>query len=62
MGPVLPCAVDKEIVFCINSVSSPHIKASNVNPDFDEIEFFFSYEVEPYKNGLNPSFEESKFY
>jgi len=51
MGPVLPCAIDKEIVFCIRSNGISEIRAKNVSTDFHDIHFSLDQPIEPYPKG-----------
>lgn len=51
MGPVLPCAIDKEIVFCIRPVEISEIKVSNVNDTFVDLNFSIASGIEPYAKG-----------
>jgi len=51
MGPVLPCAIDKEIVFCIRPCETQEIKVSNVNHKFDDVGFSFKLGIEPFSKG-----------
>ena len=51
MGPVLPCAIDKEIVFCIRPSQKSEIRAENVNADFKDIHFSLEQPIEPYPKG-----------
>ena len=51
MGPVLPCAIDKEIVFCIRKNSMAEIFATNVNPNFKDIRFSLIRPIKPYSAG-----------
>ena len=45
MCPVLPCAVDREIVFCARTREDKLVKLANVE-DFPDVEFSISYEIE----------------
>ena len=51
MGPVLPCAIDREIVFCIRENHSNEINATNVNPNFEDIRFSVDQPIESYSSG-----------
>ncbi len=51
MGPVLPCAIDKEIVFCIRPSNKSTITAINVNQKFEAVDFSVDLNIEPYDKG-----------
>jgi len=51
MGPVLPCAIDKEIVFCLRKNDSAAITVNNVNPKFSDLKFSISQLIDPYAKG-----------
>ena len=51
MGPVLPCAIDKEIVFCLRKNDSDEIIVNNVNPKFSGLKFCLSQPIDPYAKG-----------
>jgi N-acetylgalactosamine kinase len=51
MGPVLPCAIDREIVFCLRGNNSAEICISNVDPKFERIRFSFDRPFEAYSKG-----------
>ena len=39
MGPVLPCAISREIVFCIRPVKTSKITADNVEQEYNSFNF-----------------------
>jgi len=51
MGPVLPCAIDKEIVFCLRKNNSGEITVNNVNPKFSDLKFSIKHSIDPYTKG-----------
>ena len=50
-GPVLPCAIDREIILCIAPNSSGVVQIANVNQDYRPIEFSISKTIKPYERG-----------
>jgi len=50
-GVVLPCAIDREIVLCLIDNSSGLVRVSNVNPDYQEIQFSARNPIDPYEKG-----------
>jgi galactokinase len=50
-GPVLPCAIDREIILCLTDNTSGSIRVSNVNPDYKEFAFSARNIIEPYEKG-----------
>jgi galactokinase len=50
-GPVLPCAIDREIVMCLAANASEFIRISNVNPEYQQIEFSIKKTIESYERG-----------
>jgi len=51
MGPVLPCAIDREIVFCLRKSHSPDIHLSNITPAYEPIKFSLDKPILPYSRG-----------
>lgn len=51
MGPVLPCAINREIVFCLCESNSNIISVSNVSDEFENIEFSINRPINPYPKG-----------
>ncbi len=51
MGPVLPCAIDREILFCLKRAYSPEIRISNISPEFEKIQFSLDQPILPYSKG-----------
>jgi len=51
MGPVLPCAINKEIIFCIRPGKTSKINVLNVDKKFDDINFSIREKIEPYPTG-----------
>ncbi len=51
MGPVLPCAIDKEIVLIVVPLSSSTVNVSNVDAAFDSVEFDIGTEITPFDKG-----------
>jgi len=51
MGPVLPCAINKEIVFCIRPSGSQQINAVNAEEKFEQVSFTVKEKIEPYSRG-----------
>ncbi len=51
MCPVLPCAVDKEIVFCVRQGEPGVIKLTNVEDEFEDISFSLLEDIKPYQQG-----------
>ncbi len=51
MGPVLPCAIDREIVFCLRKNHSNEICVSNIAPAFEKIQFLLDQPISPYSKG-----------
>lgn len=51
MGPVLPCAINKEIVFCVRPAKTSAIQVRNVDAKFEPIEFAFDQTIEPFSKG-----------
>jgi N-acetylgalactosamine kinase len=51
MGPVLPCAIDREIVFCLRKNNSGEICASNTVPAFKKIQFSLNQPIKPGSKG-----------
>ena len=51
MGPVLPCAIDREIVFCLRENNSAEINVTNINPKFTDISFSINQLIQPYSKG-----------
>ena len=51
MGPVLPCAIDKEIIFVIRKNQNGEIFATNINGNFKDIRFSITRLIEPYPPG-----------
>ena len=50
-GPVLPCAIDREIIFYLTKTNSGIVKISNINPDYKEVTFSVRDPIEPYEKG-----------
>ena len=50
-GVVLPCAIDREIVLCLIDNSSGLVRVSNLNPDYQEIQFSARNPIDPYEKG-----------
>lgn len=50
-GVVLPCAIDREIALCLTDNSSGLVRVSNVNPDYQEIQFSARNPINPYEKG-----------
>jgi len=51
MGPVLPCAIDREIVFCLRKIQSNEIYVSNISPDFEKFRFSLDQKLLPFSKG-----------
>jgi N-acetylgalactosamine kinase len=51
MGPVLPCAINKEIVFCIRPGNLFQIHAINTDEKFSHIKFSINQKIEPESRG-----------
>lgn len=51
MGPVLPCAIDREIVFCLRANSSTEISMYNVDSKFEKFRFAWQKPISPYTKG-----------
>lgn len=51
MGPVLPCAINKEIVFCIHPTDTAEIRVSNLYERYVNVHFSLKEVIEPFKKG-----------
>ena len=51
MGPVLPCAIDREIVFCLRANFSKEISMSNIESKFEKFRFTWQKPILPYAKG-----------
>ncbi len=50
-GAVLPCTIDREIVICLTDNSHGLVRVSNLNPDYQEIQFSARNPIDPYEKG-----------
>lgn len=51
MGPVLPCALDREIVFAVRLNDRNRIHIANVEPGFEPVACYLSQNIDPYPRG-----------
>jgi len=51
MGPVLPCAIDREVVFCLRKNQTGLVNVSNTLATYDRIQFPLHQPIEPYPRG-----------
>jgi N-acetylgalactosamine kinase len=51
MGPVLPCAIDREIVFCLRQNKNRNICVLNIFSEYEAVEFSLDQMITPYSRG-----------
>jgi galactokinase len=50
-GPVLPCAIDREIIICLKPASKGMIQISNVDAQYPVVSFSVEEKIKPFEKG-----------